>query len=347
MAHRGERRSPIAIPKPAPRRRPRAARRGVVADRRRAAAARLAPAAPTSSASRSRRRPRSARRPVGELAGIVRATERIWRRAHLTYDQVRLVAKRVRERLELVRPARAGAAVDRLSREGVERLIAAGYRAPAPRGLLVKTLYYSGARVAELVGVRVEDVFLAEAMVRLHGKGGRVRLVPIPPELAHELGTHLAGRRSGWLFETRSARPYSTRRIEQIVHEAAAAARLTQRVYPHLLRHTIAQHLLEGGMPVDQVQRFLGHVSPDTTQIYAQASLAMIRDGYGRALGVGGGWGRAELDERAAPSALARAGGRAPPPAPALRDSARRTAPPWRAAPATSRRSRRSRVQRA
>jgi integrase/recombinase XerD len=316
-------------------------RRGAAPDRRRAAAA-------TSSApaTRSPRRSARTRRSVGELAGIVRATERIWRRAHLTYDQVRLVAKLVRARLELARPAHRGAAVDRLSREDVDRLFAAGYRAPAPRGLLIKTLYYTGARVAELVGIKVDDVYLDEAMIRIRdGKGGKARTVPIPAELAHELRTHLAGRRAGWLFETRSARPFSPRRVEQIVHEVAAVARIAKRVYPHLLRHTIAQHLLEGGMPLDQVQRFLGHASSETTQIYAEASLAMIRNAYRHALGAAGGWGRAEF-ELAAPSAPPRAGGRAPPPAPALRDSDRRTAPGRRAAPATSRSARRSRVRR-
>jgi integrase/recombinase XerD len=72
--------------------------------------------------------------------------------------------------------------------------------------------------------------------------------------------------------------------VQQIVKDVAAAAGITKRVYPHLLRHTVAQHLLEGGMPLEQVQKFLGHEKLETTQIYAESSPQMIRDSYRRAL---------------------------------------------------------------
>jgi hypothetical protein len=86
------------------------------------------------------------------------------------------------------------------------------------------------------------------------------------------------------LFETRSARPYTTRRVQQIVREVADEARLGGRVYPHLLRHELAPHLLERGMPLDQVQLVLGHSKIETTQIYAQATTAMVRASYERAM---------------------------------------------------------------
>jgi integrase/recombinase XerD len=64
----------------------------------------------------------------------------------------------------------------------------------------------------------------------------------------------------------------------------AAAAGIRKRVYPHLLRHTVAQQLLEGGMPLDQVQRFLGHDRIETTLVYAGSTTAMIRDSYRTAM---------------------------------------------------------------
>jgi integrase/recombinase XerD len=116
------------------------------------------------------------------------------------------------------------------------------------------------------------------------GKGGKERYVPILPELAQELSTHLDDRRAGFLFETRMVKAYTPRRVQQIVKAIASRAGITKRVYPHLLRHTVAQHLLEGGMPLEQVQKYLGHEKLETTQIYAESSPQMIRENYRRAL---------------------------------------------------------------
>jgi integrase/recombinase XerD len=220
------------------------------------------------------------------FALVVRQTERLWRRFHLTYDQAIQVAKHVRARLSLERPAKRPIVVDRLSHEEERKLIAHAYRAAVPRGLLVKTLLLSGARVSEFVALRVEDFFFEECMLRIRkAKGGKERVVPILPELAQELRTHLVGREAGSLFETRTATSLSPRRVQQIIKEVAAGAGIAKRVYPHLLRHTVAQHLLEGGMPLDQVQKFLGHAKIETAQIYATSSPAMIQESYRRALG--------------------------------------------------------------
>jgi integrase/recombinase XerD len=135
------------------------------------------------------------------------------------------------------------------------------------------------------VSIRVDNFFFDECMLRIQkGKGDKDRVVPILPTLAQELQTHLAGRKAGFLFETRSATKFSPRRIQQIIKETAADAGIAKRVYPHLLRHTVAQHLLEGGMPLDQVQKFLGHAKIETTQIYASSSTTMIQQSYRQAL---------------------------------------------------------------
>ncbi len=150
---------------------------------------------------------------------------------------------------------------------------------------MVKTLLFTGARVSEFVAIRVEDVYPEEHAIRiLKGKGGKQRSVPILPALAQELRTHLSERRAGFLFETRSATGLTARRVQQIVRETAAAAGITKAVHPHLLRHTVAQHLLDGGMPLEEVQRFLGHSRITTTQIYAQSTPAAIAGSYRRAL---------------------------------------------------------------
>jgi integrase/recombinase XerD len=162
----------------------------------------------------------------------------------------------------------------------------------------VKTLLLTGARVNEFVHLRAEDLDIEQARIRIRkGKGGKARTVPILPELAHELRTHLGRRRAGWLFETRAAGRYSTRRVQQIVRAVAMKARIVQRVTPHLLRHTVAQHLLDRGMPIDQVRQFLGHDDIKTTQIYAEATLGAVSESYRRALGGGmsASWAGTEL----------------------------------------------------
>jgi integrase/recombinase XerD len=209
----------------------------------------------------------------------------LWRRHHLTYDQTRYVAKEVRRALAIARPATRTRVIDRLSREEEQRLMAQAYRMPGVRGLLIKTLFQTGARVSEFVHLQVADVFFDEQMLLIaHAKGGKQRYVPLLPELTQELRTYLRDRTTGFLFETIHHTPYSPRRIQQLVRDTAADAGITKRVYPHLLRHSVATTLLERGMPLEQIQKFLGHTKLETTQIYAESTAAMIKESYQRAL---------------------------------------------------------------
>jgi integrase/recombinase XerD len=103
-------------------------------------------------------------------------------------------------------------------------------------------------------------------------KGEKSRDVPILRSLANELRLHLGDRRSGYVFLSPRGGHYSKRRVQQIFKEIAGVAGIVNNVYPHLLRHTIAQYLADEGMPENLLQRFLGHESPQTTQIYYEPS---------------------------------------------------------------------------
>jgi integrase/recombinase XerD len=220
-----------------------------------------------------------------DLQAVIAATRKLWQRYHLTYDQTRYVAKEVRRTLAIKRPITRKRVVARLSREEERRLIEHAYRVTGERGLLIKTLLQTGARVSEFVHIRVEEVFFEEQMILLaKAKGGKSRYVPILPELAQELRTHLRGRTTGYLFETMRHTRYSPRRIQQLVKETAAQAKITKQVYPHLLRHSVAMALLERGMPLEQIQKFLGHAKLDTTQVYAESTAEMIKASYQKAL---------------------------------------------------------------
>jgi integrase/recombinase XerD len=219
------------------------------------------------------------------LKSLIAATTKPWRSYHLTYDQARYVAKEVRRALAIERPKQRKRVVARLSREEERRLISHAYRMKGTRGLLIKTLFQTGTRVSEFVNIKVNEFFFDEQMILIaNAKGGKSRYVPILPELAQELKTHLGDRATGYLFETIHHTAYSPRRIQQIIKETAAAAKITKRVYPHLLRHSVATTLLERGMPLEQIQKFLGHSKLETTQIYAESTPEMIKESYQRAL---------------------------------------------------------------
>jgi integrase/recombinase XerD len=78
--------------------------------------------------------------------------------------------------------------------------------------------------------------------------------------------------------------PYSPRRIQKIVKATAEKAKIKKWVYPHLLRHSVATTLLERGMPIEQIQKFLGHAKLETTQVYAESTPEMIKYSYRRVL---------------------------------------------------------------
>jgi integrase/recombinase XerD len=235
------------------------------------------------------RTPSAKAKPDDGFKSLISATTKLWRSQHLTYDQARYVAKEVRRALTLERPKQRKRVVARLSRDEERRLISHAYRMQGTRGLLIKTLFQTGARVSEFVNIKVNELFFDEQMILISkAKGGKSRYVPILPELAQELRTHLGDRANGHLFETIHSTPYSPRRIQQIIKETADEAKITKRVYPHLLRHSVATMLLERGMPLEQIQKFLGHAKLETTQLYAESSPEMIKDSYQRALGGSG-----------------------------------------------------------
>jgi integrase/recombinase XerD len=145
--------------------------------------------------------------------------------------------------------------------------------------------------VDEFVHIKVEELHLDSDPPQIHlshCKKESNRYVPILPTLAQELRTHLNGRRQGYLFETNRNDRYSVRTMQSVVKSEAQEAGIEKRVYPHLLRHSIATILLDSGeVPIDQVQKFLGHLQLATTQIYAETSIRALGESYLRAMGGG------------------------------------------------------------
>ena len=153
---------------------------------------------------------------------------------------------------------------------------------------MVKILFYTGARVSEFVHPRFEDLHLALDPPQVYiakAKGGSDGYVPILPALAQELRTHLGGRRKGYVFESNRSEKYTTRYVQRLVKDAAQRAGIDKNVIPHGLRASVATILLDAGMPMDQVQKFLRHKRITTTQIYAETSLHGMGENYISAFG--------------------------------------------------------------
>jgi integrase/recombinase XerD len=219
---------------------------------------------------------------------VIQETLCLWHTHHLSYDQTKYVVERVRRRLALEPSRTRKRTVSRLDQSEVERLVQTAYRSESKYGLMIKTVFQTGARVSEFVHIRVEDLLLDGDPPQIHivhAKRGADRYVPALPALADELRTHLQGRQAGFLFESDRHTRYSTRTVQSIVTRCARAAGIKKRVFPHLLRHSIATILLDSGLvPIDQAQKFLGHMHLSTTQIYAETSLRALGDNYIRAM---------------------------------------------------------------
>ena len=221
---------------------------------------------------------------MGRLEHIAAAIAAILVREGVDYLQSKAVFKAARQKAGLMAPPERRGGVDRLILEEELRFIDRAYAKGGRTGLMLQTLLETGARVSELVEMRVEDVSLAERIVVVRcGKGGKRREVPIRRELAQLLQLHIGSRRAGPLFASRQkgsgAVPHvlTRQRVGQIVREVARAAGITKRVYPHLLRHTMATRLLTLGMEITDVQRFLGHEDLATTRRYAETTAAHLR----------------------------------------------------------------------
>jgi site-specific recombinase XerD len=155
---------------------------------------------------------------------------------------------------------------------------------------LLSLLYDTGARVQELIDVKVKDVRLeTPAQIRLTGKGRKTRSVPILPRtvtlLADYLEEHDLGRpecREWPLFRNRHGGRLTRSGVRHILCKHAERARteqpsLPERLSPHVLRHTKAMHLLQAGNPLVVIGNILGHVCVSTTEVYAKADMTMKR----------------------------------------------------------------------
>jgi integrase/recombinase XerD len=152
---------------------------------------------------------------------------------------------------------------------------------------LLELLYSTGSRISEAVGLDVDDIDTHARSALLHGKGGKQRLVPVGRPAVQGLDAYLVrgrpelarrGRGTPAIFLNARGGRLSRQSAWQVLQDAAARAGITSGVSPHMLRHSFATHLLEGGADVRVVQELLGHASVTTTQIYTLVTVHALRE---------------------------------------------------------------------
>jgi integrase/recombinase XerC len=178
-----------------------------------------------------------------------------------------------------------------LTQEEIEKLLNAPDRS-TPLGqrdrALLELLYASGLRVSELVGLTLEQIDLESNEIRVWGKGSKERVVLMGQPAAEALKSYLKeGRAQLWgekktkaLFLDRYGQRLTERSVQRLLNQYAKKAGISKRVHPHLLRHTFATHLLDGGADLRVVQELLGHARLTSTQIYTHVTKGQARKVY-------------------------------------------------------------------
>ncbi len=152
---------------------------------------------------------------------------------------------------------------------------------------ILEILYASGIRVSELTGLNLNNLDLDEEYIKVRGKGGKDRLVPMGRKAKAAIMVYLKKGRPTYLkpenkaeealFLNRFGGRLSARAVRMVVNKYADSIALNQRISPHTLRHTFATHLLNNGADLRSVQELLGHVELSTTQIYTHLTKENIK----------------------------------------------------------------------
>ena len=145
--------------------------------------------------------------------------------------------------------------------------------------LILKVLYGCGLRVGEIVNLKKEDLNFEERLIHIKlAKGKKDRFVRFPESILENLKSYCSLNPEKELFQSNRSGKLTKKTIGKIVETAAKKAEISKEVYPHLLRHSFATHLLENGTDLRIIQKLLGHSDIKTTQIYTQISQASIKN---------------------------------------------------------------------
>ncbi len=151
---------------------------------------------------------------------------------------------------------------------------------------IIDFMYSTGCRVSELINVEESDIDIDDAFVRLEGKGSKQRIVPLGSKVIVNLEKYLELRnqfkniKNNNLFISKSYKKLDRTAVFRIIKSTGVKVGINTSIYPHILRHSAATHMLEGGCDLRTVQEFLGHSSVSTTQIYTKVTKAFLEEAF-------------------------------------------------------------------
>lgn len=190
---------------------------------------------------------------------------------------------------ELLQAPKIGQALPKyLNTETVNRIVESP-KADTANGIrdraMLDLLYATGVRVSELIGLRMADIELAQGLISVTGKGNKQRLVPVGKQAIESLDQYLLssrplllkGRVSPHLFVTSRGSRMTRQGFWHLLRQHGKRAGIFRNLSPHVMRHTFATHLLEGGADLRSVQTMLGHADIGTTQIYTHVMRGQLR----------------------------------------------------------------------
>lgn len=154
--------------------------------------------------------------------------------------------------------------------------------------LIVETLYQTGIRVSELLGLKVKDISKTDKYIRVLGKRAKFREIPLMPELLERLHLYLKMRNhieidSEYLFVSEKGKQLSSRALYAIVYTYLSKVTSNDKKSPHILRHTFATHMLNNGADLNLIKEILGHANLSATQIYTHNSFEQLKRIYKQA----------------------------------------------------------------
>lgn len=205
------------------------------------------------------------------------------------YPYLKKVFQHTRELLE-VRPSKAKKRLPELltDSELVGFYEAVWHTRNSVHMVMIKLLIYTGLRNAELSQIQLKHVDLDQCQVRIEqGKGKKDRTVLFPASFRGEVAqyiSHCKEQRATYLFESNRLKPFSTRRIRQIIRQYASEAGIEKRVYPHLFRHQIITYLTRKGIISPKLQLLSGHSEEKSLAIYRDLALADVAADYEAAM---------------------------------------------------------------